>query len=182
MEQISWKIINKYFQDNPYNLVSHHLDSYNSFLENEINKVFRDNNPFRFIEKPDRSSTDPAYECLLYMGGKDGKNVYFSKPIIYDDNEGEDVKYMYPNLARLRNMTYGINIYYDIDVEFIYYKNEERIENNLKLEKVFLCKLPIMLHTNPCILKGLPLETRFSMGECIVDNGGYFIIDGKERM
>ena len=32
MEKISWKIIDKYFQDNPYNLV-HHLDSYNSFLK-----------------------------------------------------------------------------------------------------------------------------------------------------
>ena len=182
MEKISWKIIDKYFQDNPYNLVSHHLDSYNSFLENEINKVFKDNNPFRFIEKPDKSSTEPAYECLLYMGGREGKNVYFSKPIIYDDDEGEDIKYMYPNVARLRNMTYGINIYYDIEVEFIYYKNEERIENTLKLERVFLCKLPIMMHSNPCILKGLPVETRFSMGECLVDCGGYFIIDGKEKI
>ena len=31
-EDISWKLIDKYFKDNPNNLVSHHLESYNSFI------------------------------------------------------------------------------------------------------------------------------------------------------
>ena len=32
-----------------------------------------------------------------------------------------------------------------------------------------------------CILKNLSPETRFNLGECRNDNGGYFIIDGKEK-
>ena len=44
---------------------------------------------------------------------------YFSQrgADIYDDND--NVHFMYPNEARLRNMTYGMTIHYDVDVEFI---------------------------------------------------------------
>ena len=51
------------------------------------------------------------------LGGKDGSKIYFGKPIIYDDDD--NIHYMYPNEARLRNMTYGMTIHYDVDVEFI---------------------------------------------------------------
>ena len=30
-ESAIWKIINKYFEDNPQALVNHHIDSYNDF-------------------------------------------------------------------------------------------------------------------------------------------------------
>ena len=39
-DSISWKIIHKYFNDNPENLVAHHLDSYNDFFKNGIKKIF----------------------------------------------------------------------------------------------------------------------------------------------
>ena len=181
MDDISWKLINKYFQDNTYNLVAHHLDSYNSFLENDIKKIFKDNNPFRFVEKVDKDSDEKAFECFIYMGGKEGKNIYYSKPLIYNEDETHDVKYMYPNTARLRNMTYGVNIYYDITIDFVYYQNDELKEHTMQLDKVFLCKLPIMVHSNLCVLKNLPEQTRYAMGECKHDYGGYFIIDGMEK-
>lgn len=39
-----------------------------------------------------------------------------------------------------------------------------------------------MLQSNLCILKTLTKEVRFNMGECRNDYGGYFIIDGKEKV
>lgn len=51
MDTISWQIINTYFNDNPDNLVKHHLDSYNDFFSGGINRVFKENNPIRFIER-----------------------------------------------------------------------------------------------------------------------------------
>ena len=56
MEHISWRVIDKYFSDNPNNLVSHHLDSYNSFFNEGIHRVFRENNPVRFIENEEEES------------------------------------------------------------------------------------------------------------------------------
>jgi DNA-directed RNA polymerase II subunit RPB2 len=55
MEDISWKIIHKYFTDNPNNLVNHHLESYNDFFSGGINRIFNENNPIRFIEREDES-------------------------------------------------------------------------------------------------------------------------------
>jgi DNA-directed RNA polymerase II subunit RPB2 len=157
-----------------------------------MSTIFKENNPIRFIERQDekeqeeearekgnkRDKTTNNNEILLYLGGKDGSKLYFGKPVIYDDNYSH---YMYPNDARLRNMTYGITIHYDVDVEIIYYEESERKEHTETLNKIYLGRFPIMLHSNLCILKGLAPEARFNAGECRQDYGGYFIIDGKEK-
>ena len=190
MDKISWKIIDTYFTDNPNNLVAHHLESYNDFFSNGIYRIFKENNPIRFIEKQESSSTsssekkeqDERNECLLYLGGKDGSKIYFGKPIIYDDDSIRKAHYMYPNDARLRNMTYGTTIHYDVDVDFIYYENGQKKETSITLNKMYLGRFPIMLQSNLCILNGLAREVRFNMGECRNDYGGYFIIDGKEKV
>jgi len=183
MDNISWQLIDTYFKDNPNNLVAHHLESYNRFYNSEINKIFRENNPIRFIEREEKDEKGNAVEnrneILLHLGGKDGKKIYYGKPIIYDEQHAH---YMYPNDARLRNMTYGTTIHYDVDVDIIYYEGEERKEETMVLEKIYLGRFPIMLQSNLCILKSLEPDVRFNMGECKYDYGGYFIIDGKEKV
>jgi DNA-directed RNA polymerase II subunit RPB2 len=179
-DNISWNLIDKYFSDNPNNLVAHHLESYNIFCSSGINKIFRENNPIRFIETEDEeTNSEKRNECLLYLGGKDGSRVYFGKPIIFDDTH---THYMYPNDARLRNMTYGTSIHYDVDIEFIYYVGEERTTHTEQLNKIYLGNFPIMLQSNMCILNKLARDVRFNMGECRNDYGGYFIINGKEKV
>ena len=179
-ENISWKLIDKYFKDNPNNLVTHHLESYNDFFKNGIRRVFRENNPIRFIEREDESEeSGKRNECFLYLGGKDGTKIYYGKPIIYDDNYSH---YMFPNDARLRNMTYGITIHYDVEIDFIYYVKEERKEHSITLSKIYLGRFPIMLQSELCILNTMNKEVRFNMGECRNDYGGYFIIDGMEKV
>ena len=179
-EDISWKLIDKYFTDNPNNLVLHHLESYNEFFRNGIKRIFRENNPIRFIESEDESNkSSNRNECMLYLGDKDGSKIYFGKPIIYDDQYSH---YMYPNDARLRNMTYGITIHYDVVVDFTYYVDNEKKEYQTTLNKIYLGRFPIMLQSDLCILKSLDKNVRFNMGECRNDYGGYFIIDGKEKV
>ena len=43
IQNISWKLIDRMFNDNPQHLVSHHLDSYNEFFEKGIYRIFREN-------------------------------------------------------------------------------------------------------------------------------------------
>jgi len=89
---------------------------------------------------------------------------------------------MYPNDARLRNMTYGITIHYDLEVDFMSYDSTgKQTELTKKFERIYLGKFPIMINSNMCILSGLSPEVKFNMGECRNDPGGYFIINGKEK-
>jgi len=179
-ENISWKLIDKYFKDNPNCLVSHHLESFNEFFRSGIKRIFYENNPIRFIEREEEGETQGIRnECLLYLGGKEGNKIYYGKPVIYDDNNSH---YMFPNDARLRNMTYGITIHYDVEIEFIYYIGEEKKNHSMTLNKIYLGRFPIMLQSELCILNGLTKEVRFNAGECRNDYGGYFIIDGKEKL
>ena len=113
---ILWKIIDSYFQENPQALVSHHIESYNDFFKNGIFQIFKEKNPITLETRYDEKINDYRSKCILYFGGKDGKKVYFGKPVIYDENNAH---YMYPNEARLRNMSYGMTVHYDIDIEFV---------------------------------------------------------------
>ena len=179
-ERFPWLIIEKYFNDNPSFMVSHHLDSYNSFFNEDIKRIFKEKNPIRIMKEQNPDTNEFALKCEMYLGGKDGNRLYYGKPIIYDEDREH---FMYPNEARLRNMTYGITIHYDVEVEF-FILNEETQEvekDTMILEKILLGRFPIMLQSDFCILNGLDKQVRFQMGECRNDKGGYFIIDGKEK-
>jgi DNA-directed RNA polymerase II subunit RPB2 len=128
-----WKIINTYFRDNPKILAGHHIDSYNDFIKKGIFQIFRDLNPIRITARYDEKTDEFRSEALLYLGGRDGTRVYFGKPVIYDDQQSH---YMFPNEARLRNMTYGMTIHYDVEVEFIDILEEGEAPRVVGLEKI----------------------------------------------
>ena len=111
-----WKIIDAHFQDNPQSLVRHHVDSFNDFYKTSIFSIFKEKNPVRLSSLFSKQTGEYKHECNLYFGGKNGNKLYFGKPVIYDELNAH---YMFPNEARLRNMTYGMTIHYDVEVEFI---------------------------------------------------------------
>ena len=111
-----WKIIETYFDSHPENLVRHHTESYDDFFAKGIFQIFKEKNPIRLSSHYDEKTKEFKHECHLYMGGKDGSKIYFGKPVIYDD---ENAHYMFPNEARLRNMTYAMTVHYDVEIDFI---------------------------------------------------------------
>jgi DNA-directed RNA polymerase II subunit RPB2 len=204
-ETIPWNIIDKLFNDNPNLLVAHHIDSYNEFMINGIRQIFKEHNPIVFQKEKDQKTDTFRNVSRFYLGGKNGDKIYYGKPVIYDDTGSTSrVHYMYPNEARLRNMTYGVTIHYDVDVEFDNVINEEgggggeqervsgkEVSGNavsrektvtITLPQILLGKFPIMVHSNLCILTGLPKDVAYNLGEDKSDHGGYFIIDGKEKI
>ena len=75
----------------------------------------REKNPIRIMKMQDPITKEFKLRCNLYLGGKSGEKVYYGKPVIYDD---DNPHFMYPNEARLRNMTYAMTVHYDVDVEY----------------------------------------------------------------
>ena len=204
-ETLSWNIIDRYFKDNPNVLVRHHLESYNDFLSNGIARIMKDRNPI-ILEKDENKETGNYNSVIeIYLGGVNGDRISFSKPIIYDDtahvdkasdkaldkdkdkgdkgDKGDNAHFMYPNEARLRNMTYGMTIHCDVDVVYRVYDPVQKtvLNERLELKQLSLGRFPIMLQSNACILHGMTPEARFYAGECRNDYGGYFIVDGKEK-
>ena len=177
---VTWNIIDKYFSSDPNLLVSHHLDSYNDFFNNKIFNIFKEKNPVQIFKEQESDSKEYKFQADIYFGGKEGDKLYFGKPIIYDET---NVHYMFPNEARLRNMTYGTTLH--IDVTIVYKikgaDGETKIIENV-LDKIYFGRFPIMLNSDLCILNNLEKSVKFNMGECKNDKGGYFIIDGKEKV
>jgi DNA-directed RNA polymerase II subunit RPB2 len=197
-ETIPWNIIDKLFNDNPNLLVAHHIDSYNEFMTNGIRQIFREHNPIVFQKEKDERTDTFRNVSRFYLGGKNGDKIYYGKPVIYDETGTTSrVHYMYPNEARLRNMTYSVTIHYDVDVEFdnvITHQEEEGEQQQerehgsnektvtVTLPQILLGRFPIMVHSNLCILTGLHKDVAYNLGEDKNDHGGYFIIDGKEKI
>jgi len=117
VQNFVWNIIDSHFKENEHCLVEHHLESYNDFFKKDIYRIFKDKNPIQLQSNYDESIDDYRNKCFLYLGGKEGDKIYMGKPVIYD--EKDNVHYMFPNEARLRNMTYGMTIHYDIDIVYI---------------------------------------------------------------
>ena len=181
-DNLSWIIIDKYFKDNPELFVRHHLDSYNDFINNKIYNIFKEKNPIKILKNQDETTKEYNLQAEIYLGGLDGTKLHFGKPIIYDEERSH---YMYPNEARLRNMTYAFTLHIDVLVKYklkLDPTNKEFNESETMLEKIYFGKFPIMLNSDLCILNKFNTNLKFHMGECKNDYGGYFIIDGKEKV
>ena len=136
--ELSWEVIDTFFKDNNNFIIEHHLSSYNHFFLHRLNDIFRLNNPILFNRDIDEETNIFKNNCKMYLGGKDGKKIHFGKPIIYDSQDEQRQHFMYPNEARLRNMTYGFTIHYDVDVIFKIISDEgEIIDHEVTLTNLF---------------------------------------------
>ena len=183
-----WNVIDTYFRDEPYYKSQHQVDSFNEFIfsrENGIQHIIKRENPLQ-IFKGDSGGGNFKYQIQIYFGEtlneetgdivEDIENIFISSPIIL--NEG-DSRYMYPNEARLKNYTYRSSVFCNIGIKYIFNDNSFIIKN---FERLNIGFIPIMIHSKLCILNKLDSVKLSEMGECPFDQGGYFIINGKEKL
>jgi len=198
-----WDIIDTFFRDTEYYKSQHQIDSFDEFIfsdENGIQKIIKRENPFILFKGENKKKGSFAYEIRIYYGETldedgeplttinedvDGKivkkeiqNVFLSSPSIYKEKK---LSVMFPNEARLKNLTYQTHILCNIGVQFIFHNDDERsiIQN---FEKVNIGSIPIMVHSKMCLLHKLDPIKLSDFGECPYDHGGYFIIKGKEKV
>jgi len=192
-QKSSSDLIHTFFTSQLNPLVRHHIDSYDQFLQKDIPAIIRSNNPIQIFKNPKGSrslDTNYKYRVEIYIGGLDGSRLYVGTPSIA---LGNDVRALFPNEARLRNLSYTVQIDADILIKVSTRlqqtdeQREKRQEGTLKnteilIEKMNLCNIPLMLHSRYCILNGKPATVLQQMGECQFDQGGYFIVGGSEKV
>ncbi|KAK9728588.1 DNA-directed RNA polymerase III complex subunit Rpc2 [Basidiobolus ranarum] len=139
-------------------LVKQHIDSFNYFINVDLNKILKANEKVT-------SDVDPNF-YLKYTGIRVGKPER-------TDPHAVNLEYT-PHECRLRDLTYSANIY--VDVEYV------RGRQLVRRRGVPIGRMPIMLRSSHCVLSGKDESELAKMCECPLDPGGYFIVKGTEKV
>jgi len=173
-----WAVIEKMMnQYKGKQLIRHHIDSFNDFMENKIPCVIKQSNPISIFHNYDETLNKYKHEIVVNF-----INSYNTNPTI-SENDGS-TKPMYPHEARLRNLTYSAPLYVDIEVKIIEnpMNNEEsKVLSEKKIESINIGKIPIMVGSKYCLLEKSK-NTKTRNDECKYDLGGYFIVSGNEKV
>ena len=126
----TWDVIDTFFRDTDYYKSQHQIDSFDEFIfseENGIRNIIKRENPFILYKGQDKTTGTFSYEIRIHYGetldeGGDTipniDNIFVSSPSIY--NDGELIE-MFPNEARLKDLTYKSNIFCNIGIHYIFH-------------------------------------------------------------
>jgi len=178
--ELPWDIIKTYFEGKHLQqLVRHQLESYNNFITSEIPRTIEMFNPVQIMSEQDYDKDKKLYKLEILITFE---NLNIHRPQIHENNGA--TKLMFPQEARLRNFTYSSTMTIDINIK-ISIRGGDNLENIQTLYKtlhgIHIGKIPIMLRSNICVLNQYKHNNSVITGECRLDPGGYFIINGSEK-
>ncbi|KAI9372136.1 hypothetical protein BJX61DRAFT_534225 [Aspergillus egyptiacus] len=202
-----WTVISSFFDTK--GLVSQQLDSFDEFISSTMQELVEEQGQVTLDQTlpPSEEEVDPVvvrrYE--LKFG-----TVMLSRPSVTEGDGATTI--MLPQEARLRNLTYASPLYLGITKRimegrerlvadrddddnmmdsnedrkirgtYLSWEQKELPPDQAKEETVFIGKMPIMLKSKYCILKDLSEQALYNWNECPYDSGGYFIINGSEKV
>lgn len=175
-----YKIIESYFQGKHLErLVRHQIESYNNFVNSQLQKTIEMFNPVSIKSENDYIIEHNKYMLEILISFE---NFKLYPPQIHENNGA--TKIMWPQEAKLRNFTYASNMAVDIHIEYVI-QNTESMDHCRRIKKflpkINIGKLPIMLKSSICVLtQNSHIDPKLT-GECFMDCGGYFIIKGSEK-
>ena len=151
-------LVTKYFFESE-GLVRQHLDSYNDFIEHDLQNIID--------EVGDISIDSPDYPFKIRL-----KHIEIGRPRVIEV-DGSDHP-VYPTECRLRNLSYAAPLYLEMAVV-----RDDREESS---ELVHVGDVPVMLKSRLCLLYNNSTNELIQVGEDHRDPGGYFIVNGSERV
>ncbi|XP_051125161.1 DNA-directed RNA polymerase II subunit RPB2-like [Andrographis paniculata] len=177
-QEDAWAVISAYFEEK--GLVRQQLDSFDEFIQNTMQEIVDES---AHIEIRPESQHNPARssDFVETVYRIKFSQIYLSKPMM-TESDGE-TNTLYPKAARLRNLTYSSPLYVDVTKKVVRKGHEcEEVAETQEFTKVFIGKVPIMLRSSYCSLYNLSEKDLTDLGECPFDQGGYFIINGSEKV
>ncbi|MBI2144145.1 DNA-directed RNA polymerase subunit B'' [Candidatus Woesearchaeota archaeon] len=153
-------LIKKFFEEQSF--VRSDIESFNYFLDNELKAIIDENNEVvPTIIPPNVDEFKIKFD-----------NVRITRPEITEADGS--VRKIYPMEARLRKLTYAAPLYITVSAH-INGAQRESFETQIG-------SLPIMLKSKACHLNKLTKDELIARGEDPDDPGGYFIINGTEKV
>ncbi|MCK5025613.1 MAG: DNA-directed RNA polymerase subunit B'' [Nanoarchaeota archaeon] len=153
-------LIKNYFEDQTF--VQSKIESFNYFIEQELQKIIEEN---KDIEPTIIPHNVDKFQIRL-------DKIWIEKPQITEADGSK--KEIFPIEARLRKITYAAPCFIELSSHI----------NGVQRETFTtqIGNLPIMLRSKFCLLSKLSKEDLIKSGEDPNDPGGYFIINGTEKV
>lgn len=153
-----WYIIKALFSR--YGCVRHQIESFNAFISQSLPHIVEESSELKVMQ----GEHDMHVVSLC--------NLSVTRPTTTDSDGVE--RHLLPHMARLRSLSYSSAVLVDV-VHDIYHKGERK-ERRL-FREVCLCRLPVMVGSQCC-------HTQYGETpmECRLDQGGYFIVSGGEKV
>ncbi len=160
MREYSSILLKKYFED--YSFVKSNIDSFNDFVKNKMQGIVNENKEHEPTIIPQNVD-----EFRIRLD-----KIEIKKPEITEADGAK--RFIYPTEARLRKLSYSAPIFLEISAHI----------NGVQRESFTtqIGSLPIMLKSEYCHLNRLSKEELIAKGEDPNDVGGYFIINGTEKV
>ncbi len=153
-------LVQKYFEE--HNMVASNIQSFNVLLEQGLQEVIEEN------KEAEPSIIPHNIEKFKIRFGR----ITVGKPEITEADGSK--RPIYPMEARLRKISYHAPIKLEVST---YINDVQREHFDAEIGKI-----PIMLKSKYCHLEKLSREELIQQGEDPSDPGGYFIINGTERI
>jgi DNA-directed RNA polymerase subunit B len=151
-----WDLMKSFFKEE--GLVKQHLDSYNDFTRNTLQHI---------IDEIGGISIEvPNHIYKIKFGA-----IEIGDPRVVEVDG--TVREVYPREARIRNLTYSAPLYLEIELDD---------EGRETYERVNIGDIPIMVKSNLCLLSRHTEDELIKIGEDPKEVGGYFIVNGSERV
>ena len=175
-----WSVIESYFKENT--LTTQQINSFDHFITNTIQKIVKSHPNISITKEIHSGASFKRYKVVLkFLSIKVGSPQTI-------ESSGQ-TKVLFPYEARLRHLDYNGRAYLSCAKEVYDITNSNTISSANRLfgetEDVYIGEIPIMVQSSFCSLsqiKGSLTKNFSEFGECVLDNGGYFIINGNERV
>lgn len=142
------------------NMAKHQIESYNDFVNNRVQSIL---NEVGGIEP----ELPEGEELIIKLG-----EVKIEDPMVKEADGS--IRKVTPNEARMRDLTYSSRIIVKMTPIF------EGVKQNP--EEISIGEIPVMVGSDLCTTKGMTEEELIEAGEDPDDPGGYFIVNGSERV
>lgn len=159
-----WSVLRSHHEER--GLVGHQIKSFDQFVEVFVQKTVD--------ETPILTVAAGPIQVVTEFG-----RAHLVKPNTTEADGDLASRRLLPSEARLRNLTYAASLYVDmvrtVSVDGVVTRKTDH-------SRTFFGEVPVMVASCLCNLHDAPSQDLFKEKECPQDGGGYFIVNGTEKV